>query len=209
VSNLKLIKRFHPAWDGDLLAASLIDQSLYRIHISDNHVEFAERIPVGRRIRYAHFHTDGRLVLWTDERELMFVSPSQASYTDDFVAHYMEQRSYDEKQRAQVRAALDTCVECHSFKVGVNTKAPSLAGVFDGKIGGTEFEHYSEALRSRSGTWSREELISFLKDPQGVIPGTTMPDPGIEDAFVLGELTELLKAIRTPGEPKDQAAKAP
>jgi cytochrome c2 len=194
MSNLSSIDHFHPAWDGDLLAASLIDRSLYRIRVVDNRVLFAERIPVGHRIRYAHVHTDGRLVLWTDENTLIFLTVAQQTYTNEFLDKYLAKRKYDDNQRAQVELAVETCMSCHSFTSGVHTTAPSLATVFEAKIASTAFDHYSDALRAQPGHWSRENLAKFLDDPQGFASGTSMPDPGIDDPFLIGELIDLMQA---------------
>jgi cytochrome c2 len=194
VSNLSTINRFHPAWDGDMLAATMIDESLYRIRITDNRVLFAERISVGHRIRDLHFLKD-RLVLWTDDKKLIFVSVAQPTYTNQVLAEYLAKRPYDENHRSQVEAAVNQCLECHSLNPGEQGKAPNLARAFNARIGSTDFDRYSEALRARSDRWSRANLTTFLKNPQAFAPGTAMPDPGITDPFVLGEVIDLLEAI--------------
>jgi hypothetical protein len=89
ISSLTLIAGFHKSWDGDLLMATLKDRALYRIRIRDDRVLFAERIPIGERIRYVHQHNDGRLVLWTDSRKLIFLSIAERRFVTDFVARYM------------------------------------------------------------------------------------------------------------------------
>ena len=51
---------------------------------------------------------------------------------------------------------------------------------------------YSEALRALGGRWTRARLDSFLQDPQGFAPGTTMDFPGIADAAQRAEIIEYL-----------------
>ena len=73
VSNLIVVQGFHPAWDGDLLVATLKDASLRRLRLVDNRVVYDEPIRIGAQVRYVHQHTDGRIVLWTDNQELIFL----------------------------------------------------------------------------------------------------------------------------------------
>jgi cytochrome c2 len=196
VSSLTTIDNFHEAWDGDLLAASLINRALHRIRIEDNRVLFAERIPVGdHRIRYAHVHK-GQIVLWTDDRKLIFLSVKQSSYSSEFLTGYLAKRPYGEDRRSKVKAAVEECQACHSLDPGDNSKAPSLATVFGGSIASTGFDGYSKSMRAKSGTWSRADLKAFLTNPQAFVPGTIMPDPGIKDPFIVDEVVDVLEAVK-------------
>ncbi|MGZ8410727.1 MAG: hypothetical protein ACXWVS_12535 [Hyphomicrobium sp.] len=65
--------------------STLVDRSLHRIRIKDEHVEFAEGGFVGKRIRYVHQHGEGRLVLWTDDREIIFLNVDEHVFIVDFV----------------------------------------------------------------------------------------------------------------------------
>ncbi len=196
VSSLTTIENFHEAWDGDLLAASLINRALHRIRIEDNRVLFAERIPVGdNRIRYAHVHK-GQIIIWTDDRKLMFLTPKQNSYSSEFLTGYLAKRPYGDDQRSKVKAAVEECQACHSLDPSDNSKAPSLATVFGGPVAGTAFDGYSKAMRAKSGTWTRADLKAFLSAPEKSVPGTVMPDPGIKDPFVIDELVDVLEAVK-------------
>ena len=46
---------------------SLREQSLYRIRLNGDAVTYVEQIWYGKRIRAVHEHTDGRLVVWSDD----------------------------------------------------------------------------------------------------------------------------------------------
>jgi cytochrome c len=91
-------------------------------------------------------------------------------------------------------------MECHSFDRGDHAKAPSLGNVFDNPVGATSYSGYSQALKGRSGRWSRTELRAFLSNPAAYAPGTAMPDSGIKDPFVIDELIDLLEALSKAGE---------
>jgi cytochrome c len=64
------------------------------------------------------------------------------------------------------------CKICHS---GPSTAlAPSLAGVAGAKIAGRDDFAYSPGLKAKDGTWTDENLDTFLKGPAAFAPGTKM-----------------------------------
>ncbi len=199
-SSITLIDGFSESWDGDLLVGSLKDQSLYRIRINGDSALFVERVFIGERIRDVHQHSDGRLVLWTDSSYLYFVDESEISYVAEFISDYINEDRYDEPTANRVRAAIDSCMECHSFDHNDDVGAPSLGGVFGRAIAGTDYAGYSDALASKGGRWSRENLIAFVRNPSAFVPGTTMPDTGIEEPLVAEEVVNILEALRQTAE---------
>ncbi|MCZ6589690.1 MAG: PQQ-dependent sugar dehydrogenase [Alphaproteobacteria bacterium] len=203
ISSLTLIEGFDASWDGDLLMATLMRQSLYRIRIRDNRVMFAERIPIGKRIRYAHQHTDGRLVLWTDDKNLIFLTVTQRNVAAKFLQDLIAKAGYDDDQRRRVEQALAVCMECHTFEHGGDANGPNLASIFNRPIARSDFGNYSDALKGHGGRWTREELMAFLNDPAAYAPGTVMPDPEIDDPFVLSALIDLMEGLgKIAGVPK-------
>ncbi|MEQ8965637.1 MAG: PQQ-dependent sugar dehydrogenase [Azospirillaceae bacterium] len=194
-SGLTVVDGFHPAWDDDLLMGSLKAGTLYRMRVRDGRVVFVEPIPVGERIRYVHQHTDGRLVLWADSHSLYFVTAEPLATGVDFVASYFEDAPDPDSVQQRVLAAARQCGECHSFEPGEHAGAPSLAGRFRAPVAGTPFATYSPALRAVEGRWTRERLARFLDDPDAIAPGTTMPDPGLDDPAVIDRLIDLLAAM--------------
>ena len=194
-SNLTLIDRFHPTWDGDLLMSSLRAQSLYRIRVRGERVLFAEHIAVGHRIRYVHQHGDGRLVLWTDDKRLIFLRPDTETFIARFVQSFIEHRTdWTDAQRNQFEATLGSCMECHSFEPGADSNSPGLASIFGAPIGETGYDYYTDALANLDGRWDRDNLRNYFADPQAFAPGTSMPDPGLDDGFALETLLDFLEA---------------
>ena len=55
-----------PTWKGDLVVASLRDQSIFRLRIRHESVAFAERIRVAGRVRDLIEARDGKIVLMLD-----------------------------------------------------------------------------------------------------------------------------------------------
>ena len=82
-------------------------------------------------------------------------------------------------------------------KVTVDKRALA-AGVrpYGADIASTGFANYSSGLEQRSGRWTRENLLAFMDDPQAFAPGTTMPDPGVDDARTREELVNMLDEMR-------------
>jgi cytochrome c len=100
------------------------------------------------------------------------------------------------------------CVACHSLEPDKNMSGPSLAGVWDRKVGTlASFPRYSPALKSSGLVWDKESLNAWLKDPRSFIPGNRMTFPGIADARTRADLIAFLKQATQPGQaPPSQAA---
>lgn len=198
ISSLTLVSGFHSSWDGDLLAGSLKGESLFRIRIRENRLLFNEKIVIGKRIRYVHQHSDGRIVLWTDDKQLIFLQVTEQGFLNEFIQQYMEGMSAQQQNTFSV--ALDNCMTCHSLLPGEQGEAPSLAKVFDAPVASGAFNNYSPALLAKGGRWSRGALERFILNPEQSVPGTRMPDPGIDDPFVVQDIVGLLEALRQQAE---------
>ena len=70
VSNLIISEsQLFPQWQGDLLIASLISQSLYRVRLHEGRVMYVEQIEIGTRVRDIAQMPDGRIALLSDHDE--------------------------------------------------------------------------------------------------------------------------------------------
>lgn len=194
-SGMTLIDGFNEAWDGDLLIASLVGQSLFRVRMQGDQAVYAEQIPVGTRIRAVHQHTDGRIVLWTDKQQLIFITPSQRQAEGDFIADYIDAAKLSGAMKNKLALAIDTCGTCHSFVAGDDAKAPSLARIYGADIASTGYAGYSRALKAKRGRWDRDALEAFIADPDGFAPGAAMPNPGVDDPQVRAEVVSLLQEM--------------
>lgn len=194
-SNLTVVSGFHPAWEGDLIAASLKAQSLFRIRLHEDRVVYAESIRIGERIRYVHQHSDGRLYLWTDsDRILVLHDPETYAPVAKLKARIARMKLEDRDLEEQVLEAIQGCMGCHSFEGNLeHSTAPSLAGLYDRRIGAGNYRYYSQGFLYRIEKWNEERLKKFLRKPDDFIPGARMPDPGIENEKVLDALASLIK----------------
>lgn len=194
-SNLTQVSSFHPAWDGDLLVASLVGKSLYRIRLDGDRVVFSERLYIGERIRYVHQHTDGKIYLWTDSHSILALHNPQTYVEDKKLFRLISDiESAGEIPEGSLKEELDRCFGCHSFEADVRSPtAPILEGVYGRKVGRSNYRYYSRSLESHGGKWDEKSLEKFLDDPQAFAPGSHMPDPGIAEDTVKKAIIQVLK----------------
>ncbi|ASK89075.1 c-type cytochrome [Sphingorhabdus sp. SMR4y] len=76
---------------------------------------------------------------------------------------------------ADGKAAFANCSACHSLEQGApNGVGPNLVGIVGQAAGEVAGFAYSDALKASGIVWTAAELDSFIADPAGKIPGTTM-----------------------------------
>ncbi|NOX83609.1 MAG: hypothetical protein GXP06_11605 [Alphaproteobacteria bacterium] len=146
--------------------------SIFRTRIANDYVQFEEQIPIGQRIRYVHQHTDGRIVLWTDDEFVVFVTPAKQDATAQFIEDHVSASGLDAELKTQVQSAIEGCMQCHSFRPDEHQNAPGLGAIAGERFGSTKFAGYSAAMRAASGYWDEENLITFIEQPSQVVPGT-------------------------------------
>lgn len=147
-----------PAWDGDLLVSSLRAESLVRVRTRGDRVIYQEPIPIGHRIRDLEQGSDGRVLLWTDGARLLVL-----------------ERAAEPSRGARAYAA---CAGCHGALLEGTPLGPPLRGVVGREVAAAPGFEYSTALRNLGGEWTGQRLDLFLRDPAGLVPGTSMVLPG-------------------------------
>jgi len=94
------------------------------------------------------------------------------------------------------KAVFGKCKTCHSSDKGKpNAVGPNLWGVVNRPKGHAEGFKYSDAMKSKGGEWSFENLSEFLRNPKTYVPGTKMVFNGIpnpqDEADLLAYLATL------------------
>jgi len=86
------------------------------------------------------------------------------------------------------------CKLCHQ-PAGSTAMAPSLTGVAGGAIAAKTDFTYSPALKAHGGTWTDENLNTYLKSPAAFAPGTKMmiSVPSDENRAALVDYLKTLK----------------
>lgn len=195
VSSIIQIEGFDEAWNGDFLVGNMMDMGVHRVRMEGERVVYAEPIRLGTRVRDLLQLDDGRIVLWSDNGELVFLTAKPHRDAFGELEEYLSDRGLGDEMRRRVRTSVNRCAECHSLSADNHDRSPGLGYVFGAKVAATTFTNYSDALRSKGGQWTRENLAAFLLDPTAFAPGTSMPDPGVERE-VVNEIVGFFEVLR-------------
>jgi cytochrome c len=87
------------------------------------------------------------------------------------------------------------CAGCHSTQEGKIIIGPSLFGIVGRKAGEMPGFKYSPANKASGLTWDEATLISYIGNPQSVVPKTIMPYPGLKDAGQRADLVAFLVTV--------------
>jgi len=199
-----------PNWANSLILCSLKANTLYVLKTEGDDIVYAEPILLdGYRLRDISSLPDGRLAILTDSGTLLIVRNAEKHHDD---AQRIEVSglatlpppSPEEAPPREGRTAaergrqyfLGACGSCHSLggEVGVG---PPLNGIVGRRLAALPQFGYSPALARRRDIWTEALIGSFMVNPKGVVPGTSMPDTGlyVEQA---NDVIAYLKTTRGP-----------
>ena len=108
---------------------------------------------------------------------------------------------------AQDAAAGETsfkkCLACHSIGEGAKNKVGPVLNGLDGRKSGSAADFsYSDANKNSGITWSKDQLLDYIKDPKAKIPGTKMVFPGIKNEKEAGDLWAYISQFDASGKKK-------
>lgn len=94
-------------------------------------------------------------------------------------------------------AGFAICGVCHKVAAGDKpTIGPNLWGVGGRKAGTSPNFAYSPAMKSADITWTRDQIIAFISNPQKKVPGTKMAYAGQKDPQQAAAIADYLVALK-------------
>lgn len=184
--------REFPNWAGSLLLCSLKQNTLYVLRTEGDDIVYAEPILLeGYRLRDIVSMPDGRLAILADNGSLLFVRNAEAhrgepqqievsglsSLPPPAPEEAPQESAENEVERGR-QYFLGSCATCHSLGGEVGA-GPPLNGVVGRRMASVPGFGYSPALKGRRDLWTEALISSFINNPKGLVPGTTMPETGI------------------------------
>ncbi|MBV9065919.1 MAG: cytochrome c family protein [Methylobacteriaceae bacterium] len=101
------------------------------------------------------------------------------------------------------------CAACHNFEKGAGAKiGPPLYGVVDRQRASIPGFAYSDAMKSKPGNWTFDELDKFIANPKGDIPGTKMAFAGEKDPQKRADIVDYLNSLSDSPKPLPQPTAA-
>lgn len=104
------------------------------------------------------------------------------------------------------------CAACHTVNQGgANGLGPNLFGIMGQPLAGKPGFAYSEALKSKGGTWTWDAMSEWLKSPKTFAPGTKMTFAGLSKPEDRANLLVYLNSLGSnlPLPPPPAAAENP
>ena len=114
-------------------------------------------------------------------REAKQQAPKQAAAGGGEKAEVQQAAATPDPKRG--KKVFNKCKACHFADQQKNKVGPYLLGVVGRPVASVEGFKYSDAMKAKAselGTWTEENLMKFLADPKGVVPGTKMGFAGLK-----------------------------
>jgi len=197
--------RVYPGWDGDLFVTGLTGRAVERLRFVGKELAQRERLLVGLKERFRDVrqgpdgylyaltdHGNGRLVRLVPGRPGAGAHPAKAL---DIVAQDLPGDKFAPGDPVAGRAAFQShCAACHSLgtEIAGGDVGPNLAGVYLAKAGSRPGFAYTTAMRGSHQTWDIPTLIVYMQNPAGVVPGTAMAMPPLEDSQARRDIATFL-----------------
>jgi cytochrome c2 len=115
-------------------------------------------------------------------------------------------RASSEEAGPEVPEPAEVCLSCHA--IGPDEPVlvgPTLWGVVGRPVASVAGFEYSDALRAKGGTWTRERLDRWIAGPAAVTPGTKMTLAGVRSAADRKVVLDFLETLAPGAEPSHEA----
>jgi cytochrome c len=92
------------------------------------------------------------------------------------------------------------CLPCHAIGPGAENKVgPQLNGLDGRRSGIAPNFDYSDANKNSGIVWAEATFKQYIKDPQGIVPGTKMTFAGIKNDHEINDLWAYIKQFDADG----------
>ena len=96
------------------------------------------------------------------------------------------------------KKVFNKCKACHFADKEKHKVGPHLVGVVGRPVASADGFKYSDAMKAKAaefGTWTEENLMKFLENPKGVVPGTKMTFAGLKNEQDRKDVIAYLKSL--------------
>jgi cytochrome c len=115
-------------------------------------------------------------------------------------------RASSEEEGPEVPEPAEVCLSCHAIAPDEPVLVgPTLWGVVGRPVASVAGFEYSDALRAKGGTWTRERLDRWIAGPAAVTPGTKMTLAGVRSAADRKVVLDFLETLAPGGRPSPSA----
>ncbi|CAJ1450815.1 unnamed protein product [Effrenium voratum] len=139
-------------------------QSLPEEHIR---VAMMEKLCYEAAMHFTHSLPDADKASFASKHPIPLLPLRSGDDTDEFLV-----RRLSASQGHKV--FVTKCAQCHTVSAGHHMQGPNLHGLFGRKSGATDGFSFSEAMKRRGITWTKESLMKYLLNPRREVPGTKM-----------------------------------
>ena len=135
--------------------------------------------------------------------KMSFRGLKKAAQRADLLAYFETLKSGDDAQglignvEDGKKVAAKHCIVCHSFEKGGKVVfGPNLFDMAGKPSGAIKGFKYSAALKSSGLTWTDNNLVGFLANPEQFLPGTTARFPGLKSAKDKSDILTYMKSLK-------------
>ncbi|CAJ1358655.1 unnamed protein product, partial [Effrenium voratum] len=131
-------------------------QSLPEEHIR---VAMMEKLCYEAAMHFTHSLPDADKASFASKHPIPLLPLRSGDDTDEFLV-----RRLSASQGHKV--FVTKCAQCHTVSAGHHMQGPNLHGLFGRKSGATDGFSFSEAMKRRGITWTKESLMKYLLNPR-------------------------------------------
>lgn len=171
-------------WNDAIIVGGLKSRSVFIGKMNGDRLVYLEPIFIGERVRSVTYF-DEALYLLTDSAKVLELTVDSKSLENDTGGSGLVARS----------PHLKKCVVCHLLEPSEIDSAPHLFGVVGRPIGSLAYDYTPEFGKLEGQVWTKDLLIQFIRDPESLIKGSSMPSVGV-NAIEADNIYEELRKLK-------------